>query len=134
VPFRGRIIDLVLLSTVFLLANFGIGLLIANLVHTQMATLIIVGLIFILPSINEAGIFYPLYAMSPQARLEAMVWPATHYVFIVRGIFLKGVGLPVLLTNGLYLLGVGPVDERSGHLAPEEEVGLMAGTIGAKNV
>ena len=109
VPFRGRLTDLVLLSTLFLVANFGIGLLVASLVRTQMAALIVAGLIFILPSINESGIFYPLYGMSPEARLEAMMWPATHYVIIARGIFLKGVGLPVLATSGLYLLAIGAV-------------------------
>ena len=107
VPFRGSLTDLVLLSTLFLLANFGIGLFVATLVHTQMATLIVAGLIFILPSINESGIFYPLYAMSPESRLEAMLWPATHYVVIARGVFLKGVGVPVLMSSGLYLLAVG---------------------------
>ncbi len=107
VPFRGSIGDLVVLSGLFLLANLGIGLLISSLVHTQMAALIIAGLIFILPSINESGIFYPLYAMSSEARLEAMLWPATHFVIIARGIFLKGVGIPVLISNGLYLLVLG---------------------------
>lgn len=107
VPFRGSVVDLVLFSGLFLLANLGVGLLISSLVRTQMAALIIAGLIFIMPPINESGIFYPLHAMSPGARQEAMFWPATHFVIIARGIFLKGAEWPVLLPHGLYLLGFG---------------------------
>lgn len=106
IPFRGRLADLTVFSGLFLLANLGLGLLISSLVRTQMAALIIAGLIFIMPPINESGIFYPLYAMAPEARLEAILWPATHFVIIARGIFLKGASWPVLLPNGLYLLGL----------------------------
>ena len=107
VPFRGHLTDLVLFSSLFLVANLGIGLLVASLVRTQMAALMIAGLIFILPTINETGIFYPLYAMADSARAEAMMWPATHYVIIARGLFLKGVDASLLLTDGLYLLVIG---------------------------
>lgn len=107
IPFRGSVVNLVLFSGMFLLANLGFGLLISSLVRTQMAALIIAVLIFIMPPINESGIFFPLHAMSPEARQEAMFWPATHFVIIARGIFLKGAEWPVLLPDGLYLLGVG---------------------------
>jgi ABC-2 type transport system permease protein len=107
VPFRGRLIDLLLFSGLFLFANLGIGLLVSSLVQTQMTVLVVAGLIFIMPAINESGIFYPLYAMSEDAQTQSMIWPSTHYVVIARGIFLKGVSIPVLASNGLFLLGIG---------------------------
>ncbi len=72
-----------------------------------MSSLLIAGLIFMMPPINEAGIFYPLYAMPPDARMQSMLWPATHYVIIARGLFLKGVGPEILMPDGLYLLVFG---------------------------
>jgi ABC-type multidrug transport system permease subunit len=107
VPFRGSLADLVLASSLFLLANLGIGLLISSLVRTQMAALLIAGLIFVMPPINESGIFHPLYAMPPDARMQAMLWPATHYVAIARGIFLKGVGMRAFVVDTLFLLFLG---------------------------
>lgn len=107
VPFRGSLADLVLASSLFLLANLGIGLLISSLVRTQMAALLIAGLIFVMPPINEAGIFHPLYAMPTDARVQAMLWPATHYVAIARGIFLKGVGVRAFVVDTLFLLLLG---------------------------
>jgi ABC-2 type transport system permease protein len=107
VPFRGSLGDLVLASGLFLLANVGIGLLISSLVRSQMAALVIAGLLFVMPPINEAGIFHPLYAMPPDARMQSLMWPATHFVIIARGIFLKGVGVHTFLADALYLLAVG---------------------------
>jgi ABC-type polysaccharide/polyol phosphate export permease len=76
-------------------------------VRTQMAALLIAGLIFVMPPINESGIFHPLYAMPPDARMQAMLWPATHYVAIARGIFLKGVGVRAFVVDTLFLLLLG---------------------------
>jgi ABC-2 type transport system permease protein len=87
----------------------GIALLVASLVRTQMAALVIAGLIFLMPTINEAGIFYPLYAMSADSQVQSMLWPATHYVIIARGIFLKGIDASLLISNGLFLLAIGLV-------------------------
>ncbi len=107
VPFRGRLSDLVLFSSLFLLANLGVGLLISSLVRTQMAALMITAMILMMPVINMSGLFYPLYAKPPDERVMAMLWPATHYVVIARGIFLKGVGMQVLMPHGIFLLVYG---------------------------
>ena len=103
VPFRGRLADLMLLSTLFLLANLGVGLLISSLLRTQMATLIVGGLVFMMP-LTQSGLITPLYTMSRDAQMQAMIWPATHYIIIARGIFLKGVGVQELTFHGLALL------------------------------
>jgi ABC-2 type transport system permease protein len=51
----------------------------------------------------------PLYAMTPDAQVQAMLWPATHYITIARGVFLKGLGMGALLSHGLFLLASGAV-------------------------
>ena len=103
VPFRGRLVDLMLLSGLFLMANIGVGLLISSLLRTQMATLLVGGLVFMMP-LTQSGLITPLYTMSPDAQMQAMIWPATHYIIIARGIFLKGVGMRELMLHGLALL------------------------------
>jgi len=107
VPLRGHLMDLILLSCLFLFANLGIGLLVSSLVRSQMAALIVAGLIFIMPPINESGIFYPLFAMPQDAQIQSMLWPATHYVIIARAIFLKGVRTSTLIPQGAFLLALG---------------------------
>jgi ABC-2 type transport system permease protein len=108
VPFQGHLADMVLLSIFFLLSNLGVGLLISSLLHTQMAALIVGGLMFMLP-LTQSGLITPFYAMSRDAQIQALIWPATHYIIIARGIFLKGIGLQALLPHGLFLLAYGLV-------------------------
>jgi ABC-2 type transport system permease protein len=103
VPLRGRLVDLMFLSSLFLIANIGVGLLISSLLRTQMAALIVGGLVFMMP-LTQSGLITPLYTMSPDAQMQAMIWPATHYVVIARGVFLKGVGTRELAFHGLALL------------------------------
>jgi ABC-2 type transport system permease protein len=106
VPFRGRLIDLVLLSSCFLIASLGISMLLSSLLRSQMAALIVGSLLFIFP-ITQSGLTVPLFAMPRDARLRALVWPATHYIVVTRGIFLKGLHWRDLINHGGYLLLLG---------------------------
>ena len=106
VPFRGSLIHLLLLTTLFLLSNIGLSMLIASMLRTQMAVLIVNGLAMMVP-LTQSGMITPLYTMSPDGRLQALMWPVTHYVAITRGLFLKGVGLQILMGHALYLMASG---------------------------
>jgi ABC-2 type transport system permease protein len=105
VPFRGHLLDLMFLSTLFLMANLGIGLLISSVLRTQMAALIVGGLVFMMP-LTQSGLVAPLYTLPPDAQMQAMIWPATHYIIVARSIFLKGVGVQGLVFHGLFLLAL----------------------------
>lgn len=106
VPFRGRLADFMLLSGLFLFANLGIGILLSSVLRTQMATLIIGSLVFMMP-LTQSGLVTPLYTLSRDAQVQALVWPATHHIIIARGIFLKGLGIRGLLGHAGYLLVAG---------------------------
>lgn len=108
VPFRGRLSHLMLLSGLFLLSNIGISLVIASVLRTQMAVLIVSGLVFMVP-LTQAGLLTPLYAMTSDGRMQALMWPITHYIIIARGLFLKGAGIEILMGHALYLLASGLV-------------------------
>lgn len=108
VPFRGSLAHLVLLSTLFLLSNIGLSLLIASMLRTQMAVLIVNGLAMMVP-LTQSGMITPLYAMTPDGRMQALMWPVTHYIVITRGLFLKGIGLEILMGHALYLIASGLV-------------------------
>lgn len=103
VPFRGRFSHMMLLSALFLLSNIGVSLVIASMLRTQMAALIVNGLVMMVP-LSQSGIVTPLYTMTPDGRMQALMWPVTHYVVITRGLFLKGAGLDSLGGHALYLL------------------------------
>jgi ABC-2 type transport system permease protein len=108
VPFRGKLSHLMLLSALFLLSNIGISLVIASMLRTQMAVLIVNGLVIMVP-LTQSGIVTPLYTMTPDGQMQALMWPVTHYVVIARGLFLKGAELEILIDHALYLLASGLV-------------------------
>lgn len=96
VPFKGSFLFFYSASVFFILCTTGIGLLISLLVQTQMAALIITMVLAILPTILFSGLLVPVASLSRGARFQAHLFPGMYYTDIVRGSFLKGVGLDVL--------------------------------------
>lgn len=109
IPLRGNPATLMLLSVLFLLANLGIGLSIATTIKSSQAIMVISFVIFILPPMIISGMFFPRAAMPWWLRAVSFFLPATHYITISRGVFLKGAGLSLLWQNGLLLSIMGAV-------------------------
>jgi len=106
-PLRGNFLLFLLLSTDFFLATMGIALIISTLTKSQQAAQMAAMLVFIFPGFFLSGIFYPLFSMAPEMKMEAYMVPTTHYVFISKGIFLKGQSLNELWPYALALLAMG---------------------------
>jgi hypothetical protein len=56
-----------------------------------------------------SGLLIPFALMGPLLKLEAFMFPTTHFVIISRGIFVKGVGLAELQGYSIALVGIGVV-------------------------
>ncbi|MCX7007014.1 MAG: ABC transporter permease [Kiritimatiellaeota bacterium] len=109
VPLRGSIPFLYLGSGIFLLTTLGLGVFISTLVHTQQQAMLIAVFFVMLPFVLLSGFIFPVENMPPGIQVVAQVIPLKYFLTIVRGIFLKGVGLDVLWRDMLILLlwGVG---------------------------
>ncbi len=109
VPFRGAFSLFLLLTADFLLAAFGMGLLIATFLSSQAASSIVGLLFFLFPGFFLTGIFYPISSFPDLVKEESQMLPATHFVTIARGLMVKGQGLEVLWEPALTLLGLAVV-------------------------
>ncbi|WP_088227968.1 ABC transporter permease [Desulfosporosinus sp. FKB] len=98
----GSIPLLVLLSTIFLFTILAIGLLISSIAKTQLQAMQMT-FILILPSILLSGFVFPRETMPKLLQLMGGLLPLTYFLEIVRGIFLKGVGLQFLWQDTLAL-------------------------------
>ncbi len=108
VPIRGSLALLLSLSGLFLLTSLGIGMLISSVAGTQQeATMLTFLTVF--PSVFLGGLFFPLEAMPSWLQALTYVIPLRYILDVIRGIILKGVGLPVLLpqATALALFGTG---------------------------
>jgi ABC-2 type transport system permease protein len=107
VPFRGSLLDFLVLAICYYMAGFGLSVLIANFVKSQQVAMLIVILVFFVPSFFLAGLILPVDTSSLATELFADLLPATHFIAICRGVFLKGLGIAGLLPPALTLLGIG---------------------------
>jgi ABC-type Na+ efflux pump permease subunit len=109
VPFRGNLPTFLGLVCCYFLASEGLSVLVANFVKSQQTAMLIVILVFFVPSFFLAGLILPIDKSSPVSSAVAFALPASHFIVIARGVFLKGLGVPDLLSPTLVLLGVGGV-------------------------
>lgn len=107
VPFRGEMGLLLALTVAYFLATMGVSLLIASRIASQQTAMLLAMLIFFVPSFFLAGLIDPIDQQSPVAVALSTPLPATHYIAITRGLFLKGVGLETLSRPGAVLLMMG---------------------------
>jgi ABC-2 type transport system permease protein len=109
VPLRGSALTLYLLSGLFLLTTLGLGLFISTLVRTQQQAMLVAAFFVMMPFALLSGFIFPVENMpAPIQALTAFI-PLKYYLEIVRGIFLKGVGLSDLWPDALALLVFGAV-------------------------
>jgi ABC-2 type transport system permease protein len=98
VPFRGHLTALALGITVFLLAGLGLGLLLSTLAKTQQQSMI-TAFFFTMPMTTLSGFGTPISSMPVFFQHLSYLNPLRHVVFILRSLYLKGVGLDVLWPN-----------------------------------
>jgi ABC-2 type transport system permease protein len=107
VPLNGSPLLLLLMSAVFLMAALGVGLFISVASPTQQTAMTFAMLASQLPTVLLSGFIFPVSAMPEVVQWLTNIIPARHFLVVVRGIFLKGVGLEVFARQALILLGMG---------------------------
>ena len=95
VPFRGNVFVLLLGSTLFLSSALGVGLLISTLCQTQQQAFAI-SFFYISPAIMLSGFGYPITSMPTALQWFTNLDPLRFFLIVLRGTFIKGVGLDVL--------------------------------------
>ena len=95
VPLRGSVPTLLLAAALFILAGLSFGLLISTVSSTQQEAFLAMFL-FLLPAIILSGFLYPISTMPEFFQQLTLINPLRHFLEIVRGIFLKGAGVPEL--------------------------------------
>jgi ABC-2 type transport system permease protein len=96
VPMRGSIPLLFAMSGVYLLSTLGLGLFVSTISATQQQAMMTATFFFLMPMIYLSGFIFPIENMPAVIQAVTYVIPLRYYLVIVRGIFLKGIGIEVL--------------------------------------
>lgn len=107
-PFRGSVLILLAASFLFLLTSLGIGLFISTISHTQQQAMM-ASFFFFMPAMMLSGFAFPIRNMPAVIQYLTYLNPMSYYMEIVRGLFLKGVGLEILWSQMAALLVFGLV-------------------------
>jgi ABC-2 type transport system permease protein len=101
-PFQGSFLLFVSLSALYLFVGIGIGIMLATVCQSQQQ--VVLTTFFInLPMVQLSGAIAPIETMPDFFRYLSWLNPLRHYVAIIRGILLKGVGLEALWLHALSL-------------------------------
>lgn len=104
VPFRGSILSLTLVSSVFLLTALGTGLLISKLAKNQFLASQMAIVISFLPAYMLSGFIFEISSMPLIIRGLTYIFPAKYMVTCLQSLFLVGNVWRLLLINLIVML------------------------------
>ncbi len=93
VPMEGSLLLLLASAFVFIVANLAMGITFSTIATNQLQA-VQMAFFFFLPSLLLSGFMFPFRGMPVWAQTLGEAFPLTHFLRIVRGILLKGNGLP----------------------------------------
>jgi ABC-2 type transport system permease protein len=102
VPLRGSIVLLFSLVGLYLLPTLGLGLLISTVAQTQQQAQLMT-MPIMLPSMLLSGVFFPTSSLPVFLQMIGNLLPLTYFVYILRSIVIKGVGLNMILPQVIAL-------------------------------
>jgi ABC-2 type transport system permease protein len=97
---------LLAVSALYLMASLSIGLLFSVIARTQQLAILLAMLLTLLPTTLLSGFVFPLHSIPAPIRIISNIIPATHFLVIIRALYLKGAGLAVLWPRVLVLLAL----------------------------
>jgi len=101
VRFTGSFFVLTAGALLYSVCTIGIGLLISILTRSQLAAMFITLMLTMTTAFNYSGFVTPVASMDAVGQFIAQLIPATHFMSVVRGSYLKGFGF------GYYWLQLG---------------------------
>ncbi len=96
VPLLGNLLTLYVGVILFLLSAIGVGLMISSLSVTQQQGLL-GAFLFLVPAIILSGFATPIANMPPLVQELTLINPMRYFMVILRGVFLEGVPLSLLV-------------------------------------
>ena len=102
VPLRGSLVLLFSLVGLYLLPTLGLGLLISTAAKTQQQAQLMT-MPIMLPSMLLSGVFFPTSSLPVFLQMVGNLLPLTYFVYILRSIVVKGVGLNMIMPQVIAL-------------------------------
>jgi ABC-2 type transport system permease protein len=124
VPFRGSAALLMVLSLAFIVGSLGFGIFISAVARSQLLATQMAMITTFLPAFLLSGFMYSIAVMPPVLQTVTYLVPARYFLVVTRGIFLKGVGVEVLATQGLLMMAFAAAGLTAATLVFRKEIAV----------
>ena len=106
IPVRGSMATLLVANGFYLMTTIGTGLYISTISDTQQQAMMSAFFLY-LPAVLLSGFMFPIANMPEVVQAFTYLNPLRYFLIIIRGIFLKGVGVAILWPQilALFILG-----------------------------
>lgn len=94
VPVAGSLLLLSSVSMLLILVALSLGLLVSTLANTQVAAMLLSGMVLMMPVMLLSGLIFPIESMPLPLQWISNLIPAKWYIQAVKKIMIEGVGLP----------------------------------------
>jgi ABC-2 type transport system permease protein len=105
VPLRGSLILILGVSMLYLIVALGIGLVISAVTKNQFNACQLALLVSFMPSVMVSGFLFDLHSQPFAIQIISKILPTTYYLILLKSLFLAGNNYPLLIKNGLILMG-----------------------------
>jgi ABC-2 type transport system permease protein len=104
VPLRGSLLLLFVMAAIFLVGALSLGMVISIVAKNQLLANQLAMILTFVPAFILSGLVYAVSVMPWPIRLVTYLVPARYFVSLLKGIYLKGVGLDVLGGEAILLV------------------------------
>jgi len=109
VPLRGNVALLFGMAAIFLAGSLSLGILISIVTKSQLLASQLAMVLTFLPSFLLSGFMYAIDNMPRPLQIMTHLIPARYFVALLKGIYLKGIGLEVMAMEAVLLAFFGVV-------------------------
>ncbi len=99
VPVAGSVAALFLCAFLFILSALAMGILISTKTSSQVAAMLVSGMIFMMPVMLLSGMMFPTENMPMALQWVSYLIPARWFISAARSIMIQGVGLAGVITE-----------------------------------
>ncbi len=105
-PFSAAVVNVIVISLIYIILSLSIGLLISTIVSTQLTALIVSAVAFMLPVIMLSGMIFPVDNMPVALQCISCIIPARWYIEAMRKLMIQQLDIRFVIQEIAILLSM----------------------------
>ena len=104
VPLQGSVFWIFVISTIYILLDLSLGLLVSNIAKTQLVALLLSAMVLLMPIVMLSGMLFPIESMPKVLQYVSAIIPTRYYTSAMRKLMIMGVGVKQVMHEMIVLI------------------------------